>query len=676
MSAEVARLHVKVGAKLDQFNKGMDNVSKKLGSVGKKVSGAGMSMTKGITAPAIAAGGAAFGLANKYASMGDEIAKTSTKLGISTDSLQELDYWATQNGLSSQALERAVGRLNQRIGRAAEGNEKYADAFDAVGVSLKDAEGNIRATDDVLEDTIESLMAVEDPARRSALASEVFGTKMARDLMPALEDGSLTIDEAREKIHELGGVMDEEAVKAAEDYEDAMDDLKRSFSGVWMELANQLIPIFTNQLMPAIQEKVLPALREFAGRIGGLIDWFQNLSPTLQKAIKIIAGVAIAIGPVLLVVGKVIAIVGAVIGVIGKLVAGLKVAGVAIAVLTGPIGIVIAAIGALVAGLYYLWNTNEEFREGFTEIWQGIREIFSIVISSIKEIVSSGLEYIREFWDKWGDQILGVVEPIWNQIENIINTIVSLISNTIQFYLSVIQGDWEGALKALANIGKTIWEFIAKSIENIVDGITRFLDLAFNMMVDLGRSTFGSMRDAIAERMEAVRESIISAMQNAIDWIKSLPSQAVEWGRDIIQGLINGIKRMAGRVTDAITGAVGGAVDTAKSWLGISSPSKVFKEIGENVASSFALGVESLAGQANLAVEQVVTPDIAVMDRVGQGMAGPPMSSGRVESLLREVVSAVKEQDPSIYIEMPEGGAGEDRFSRKFQHRGLGGAIR
>jgi len=614
MSQEVARLEVKVGADLGQFNRKMQDLGGRLQGMGQKVSGAGMTMTKGLTAPIVAAGGAALGLANKYAGMGDEIAKTSTKLGISTDALQELDYWASQNGISSGAMERAVGRLNQRIGRAADGNEKYAEAFEAVDVSLHDTQGNLRDTEDVMEDTIESLMEIEDPAMRSARASEIFGTKMARDLMPALEDGSMTIEEAKEKIHEMGGVMDEEAVEAAEKYEDKMDDLKRTFSGVWMELANQLIPVITEKLIPALQDRVIPVIRDLVGRIGGLIEWFQNLSPTVQKVIGIIVGLAVAIGPVLLVVGKVISVVGGIIAMAGKLIAVVKAVGAGIAVLTGPIGLVIGALAALAAGLYYLWNNNEQFREAVIAIWADIQKTVAHVVEVIQKVVAAALDYILAFWEKWGDQILGVLEPAFDQVRNIFETVLSLITEYVQLFLAVIRGDWEAALEHMANIGETIWNFIANTIENVVTGISRMLQLYFDMMLELASNTFENMRTAITDRMEAVREAIVGALQAAVDWILGLPEQAVEWGRNIIQGLIDGITAMASRVTDAVTGVVGSAIDTAKDWLNIGSPSKLFEGFGKAVSEGMAVGIgkgENLVSRASEGMTKKTMPTLS-----------------------------------------------------------------
>src|SRR5690606_8915995 len=86
-------------------------------------------MNKVATGVLVGMGAAIAGAVTKTAQAGDEIATTAPKLGVTTDALQEMRYWAEQNGLSQDRLDRAVGRLNQRIGRAIDGNQKYADAF-------------------------------------------------------------------------------------------------------------------------------------------------------------------------------------------------------------------------------------------------------------------------------------------------------------------------------------------------------------------------------------------------------------------------------------------------------------------------------------------------------------------------------------------------------------------
>ena len=398
--SEIGKLFVTIGADIGGMEKGikdakgkLESVGKKFEQTGKKIQGAGVGMSKYVTAPIVAAGAGIIGLANKYASMGDHIGKTATKLGVSTDALQEMDYWAGQNGISAGAMERAVGRLNQRIGRAAQGNEKYAEAFEAVNVSLHDTEGNLRSTEEVMYDTIAALRDIEDPALRSAQASEIFGTKMARDLMPALEDGSLSLEDAAKKAQELGIIMDGEAVKAAEAYEDAMDDLKRSFGAVFQEIATKLIPILVDDVLPVIQDQVIPAIREFAERIGNLIEWFMNLDPEWQRLIGIAIGFLAALGPVLIIVGKIITVIGALTPLLGVL----KVVFLA---LTGPIGLVVAAVAGAIAIGVLLWKNWDKIKEKANELFGQVKAKFNDIKEAIKKPISEARQFISDQIEK------------------------------------------------------------------------------------------------------------------------------------------------------------------------------------------------------------------------------------------------------------------------------------
>lgn len=227
---------------------------------GKVAAGAGAAVA--------AVGAAAFGAASKVAAAADKVDKGSRRIGVSTDAYQELSYWASQNGIDHGSMERAVGRLNQRIGKAADGTGKYADAFAGLDVALHDTDGSLRSTEDVLGDTIEALRGIEDPAARSAAAAEVFGTKMARDLQPALADTSLSIEDAARQAHELGAVLDGDAVAAGAAFTDSVDRIKRAVGGMFTQALAPLMQWFANVALPLIEQKVIPALRRFGDWLG------------------------------------------------------------------------------------------------------------------------------------------------------------------------------------------------------------------------------------------------------------------------------------------------------------------------------------------------------------------------------------------------------------------------
>jgi len=675
LSGEVARLHVRIGAKLDDFNRGMQSVSSKLQSTGQRVSRAGAGLTKGITAPLVAAGGAAIGMANKYASMGDDIAKTAQKVGIGTDALQELRYAGEQTGVESDQLDRALGRLNQRMGRAAAGNDNYAEALANLGVDMDRVKEGTIETDEAFMQAIETLHGMEDASEQAAMAGELFGTRLGRELLPMIQSGNIEVAELREKLHELGGVMDEDAVKAAEDYRDNMNDLRKSFAGVGMELANKFIPIISEQLIPAIQDHVIPVIQRLADTIGRAIDWFMDLPSPVQKAAGALAGLAVAIGPVLMVAGKLMSIIGAVIG-----------------VLSAKVLIVGAVIGALVAFGTYLYNLvqqNEQFRERVSQVWEKLKEFMigiwetlsgalGEVWEALKKTAQVVVDYIGALWERHGENILNILTAVWNQIEATITTVITVISQVIQAVLAVIRGDWEAAWEHMAQAGKAIWGYIKTTARNIFNILANVLSVIWRSIRDNAVNLWEAIRDAVARRAEALRDSIIETVERAVEFIRNLPGKAVEWGRGIIQGLIDGIRGLGSNLLNAITGVVGDAVDAAKNFLGLSSPSKVFTGIGENVGIGMEQGILKTVDRVRGAISEITAPDVDLTTRaVPSGLGADARKNRTVEALLRQIVKAVQDQDSTIQIEVPEQpGTYQARFSKKFKHRGLEGALR
>jgi len=600
---------------LGEIDNRASGVGERLQKMGGRVSAVGGTMTKWVTGPILGAAAGLFALTNKAAGMGDEIAKTSTKLGVSTDALQEMHYWASQNGIESSALERAVGRLNQRVGRAAAGNEKYAEAFHDLGVEIVDANGNIRDTEDVMQDTIAALREIEDPAARSAAAAEVFGTKMARDLMPALEDTSLSLEDAAERAHELGAVMSEESVRASEDYTDAMDDLNRTFGGLWRGIAEKFIPILTNDVIPIVQDKVIPAISAFTDRVIGLIDWFMELDPTWQKVIGYAVAFFVAIGPILLVVGKLIAVMGA---------------------LISPTALVVVAIAGLIAMLVHAYQTNEEFRDRVIAVFERVRDFVTTAIEVIRSVIQRVTGVILAWWAEWGQSILdfavrtwegvtgvlrravelivaviqrgvdlalwlwgvfgdtilsawqllwGTVESIligaWTIIREVIQGALSIISGILDVFIGLFTGDWErlwdgvrGILDGAVGIITGIFGGLWTALEGIYKAFAEFFGRAWDALKDVVVDIAQAIWDGIQERIqglitwaEAAWDTFTSTLETAWDLLWGAVETVLRTTRGIIEGIIGAFIKLITGDWKGFTEDVRGAWDSL--WSGV-----------------------------------------------------------------------------------------------------------
>src|SRR5699024_10823935 len=124
----------------DTSSKKMESGSASLTNIGDKMTTVGKTWSKFsavIAGGAAAAGGGLLALTNKVTENADAIAKGAERAGVSTKMYQELDFWASQNGISHEKMEKMVGRFNQRMGQAQNGNEKYSNALQQLGVDME-----------------------------------------------------------------------------------------------------------------------------------------------------------------------------------------------------------------------------------------------------------------------------------------------------------------------------------------------------------------------------------------------------------------------------------------------------------------------------------------------------------------------------------------------------------
>lgn len=199
------------------------------------VSGA-MDVVKGVAASiGVALTASAFGGWIKGAiDAADEMGKLSQKSGIAVKDVGGLQLAFQQSGLSAEALQSNMSRLNKGI---ADGN----DAFAAMGVSTRNADGSLKSTRQMLGEVADKFAGFEDGAAKAALAMEIFG-KSGADMLPLLNGGSAALDEFDAMARKLGLTMDEETTKNAEAFNDTLELVSMGSQGVARQIAAQLLP--------------------------------------------------------------------------------------------------------------------------------------------------------------------------------------------------------------------------------------------------------------------------------------------------------------------------------------------------------------------------------------------------------------------------------------------------
>ena len=554
------RLTVRIGANIKDFEQKMSRVQGRMDKVGGKMSSIGSTFTKGtamIVGGAAAAGAGLYGLTSKVTKSADAIAKGSERMGVSTKAYQEMDFWASQNGLSQEDMEKAVGRLNQRLGLAVNGNEKYATALERLGVDLDGVKNGTVSTEDAMAQSIQTLSTMENENEKAALASELFGTKLSRELMPALNDGSLTMDEAKKKAQELGIVMSDDQLKAAEAFQDSQDQIKRSLAMVGMEIGMELMPHFERMHqwildnLPAIKDTITGAFESVIGAVKSVVDWWQGLSDLMKTIIPIVSGVALAFGPVLLVVGKVITVISGLMGVLSPLMASITKAGGLLkwlaplfGALTSPITLTIAAIAALGTGFVIAYNKSESFRnfidglkDRFMVAWEAVVEFKDNFITAFDAIFAlfkgddAGIDMLKSLGlsDDQISMITGAIDTIKGAFENFREGVQNAVDGIADFFIDQFSGikSWWDA------DGQMILAAISTVFEKTFDTIRSVAKFGLDFVKNLFQ-TFAPIVEGI---WSALWPTVVTIAKNAWSTIELVIGTAM----DVIKGIISAV---------------------------------------------------------------------------------------------------------------------------------------
>lgn len=184
---------------------------------------------------AIAAGTAFAAMTKSVINNADAVAKAARSIGVTTESLSALQFAADLSGVSTQELTVSLDRLN-RV--ASQGNK----AFDAMGISVKDAQGNLKATDTLLKEISDKFVGYTDGAEKSALAQELFGRSGAK-MISFLNLGSAGLDEMRQEAERLGIIIGGDLANNSEIFNDNLIKMRSAFEGMVMTVANDVVPI-------------------------------------------------------------------------------------------------------------------------------------------------------------------------------------------------------------------------------------------------------------------------------------------------------------------------------------------------------------------------------------------------------------------------------------------------
>lgn len=535
------------------------------------------------------------GSSEQFANVSDALAKMRTKGKVEMDQLDRLfDAGIDAVGMYAQATGQSSADVQDALSN---GKISAADFIDTVSKAMEEGTNGVLSISGAAKEAGMSWGAVFDNMR-AAVARGI------ESVIKAIDEGlsNAGLPEIKEIIAGIGDAFESGLKRAAE-----------SIPGLIGEIKNFI-------------ETIQPFIPLIVGLVSAFATW-----KTIMTVVPIIAKVASGIKMVV----SAISMVKTAEGAFALLKTG-------IAALGGPVTLVIAAIGALVGVLIYLWNTNEDFRNGVINIWNGIVSFFTETIPAAWNSVCEFFAGIPQFFS-----------DLWTSIGNFFingwNSIVAFFTETIPGWITSV-GEWFNqlpyligyalgyALGTLVQWGVNVWNFFTQTVpqwiasvgqwfselpgrinEWLVNALTRAITWGVNMKLQMRQAAINAINAVIewfrelpgrvmtwleqtisnvvswgSNLYNSAKEAALNLVNGVIETITSLPQKVQEIGRNIVEGIWNGINGAVDWIKDKIAGFSNGLIDGVKAALGIHSPSTVFRDvIGVNIVRGIGEGFES-----------------------------------------------------------------------------------
>lgn len=233
----IGALRVILGADTAAFETGLKNSGKHLDKFGALAQKAGIAIGASLSLAVVGLGMAIKGTLDEA----DKLGKMAQSVGVPVEELSRLKHAADLSGVSLESLAKGLGRLNRNLVEGAQGLSTPVKAFEALGISIRNADGSIKTVSEALPEIAEKFSKMRDGPEKTALSMQLLG-RAGADLIPMLNLGKAGLQEMMKEAEALGIVIDTKTAKAAEEFNDNLTRLKRVFDGIITQVTAHLAP--------------------------------------------------------------------------------------------------------------------------------------------------------------------------------------------------------------------------------------------------------------------------------------------------------------------------------------------------------------------------------------------------------------------------------------------------
>ena len=467
---------------------------------------------------AAAAAGAAVGAAlttmtRDTAKYADTINTQAQITGVSAEKLQEYAYAAELVDVSVDTITGAMQRNIRAMAAAENGTEAYVEAYDALGISVLDANGNLRDSEEVFWETIEALGSIENETERDAIAMQLLG-RSAQDLNPLIKIGAERFEELGQEAQAAGYILGDEALAEFGAFDDQMQRLDAGATAAKRALGTVLLPVLTDLATEGVD-----LLAEFTNGITAADGDITQMAKVIEDILPRI----------------------------------LEAVGQYLPALVSLVGSVVEALAKTIL---------DNLPEIITAVIEVILNIANALIDHLDEIVAAALQIVLALAQGLIDALPKLIPAVIDAVLMIVETLTEpdnlgmLIQAGILIALAVIQGVAKAMprlIEAALNIVQNLKEvFASVDWAGIWDGV---VDAAKDVWAGI-KSVFSQVGKFFGDVFSAAWQKVVKVFSVAGNIFVDIKDGIVSAFKKIVNGLISGINKVISKPFEAINNAL------------------------------------------------------------------------------------------------------------------------
>lgn len=643
-----------------------------IGTIGAAVT-AVTAATASVVGTTVAASKTLVESAKAVSEYGDEIDKTSQKLGLSKQAYQEWDYVMHLAGTEMSSMTTGLKTLTNKLDDARNGSEDSLAMFDKLGISMDDISSMSR--EDLFAKTIAGFQGMADSTERAALANDLFG-KSGQNLTPLFNQSAEATQELIKEAHEYGMIMSDDAVNASAAFQDSLTKMENTIAGVKNSMIGDLLPSLTmvTDGLAKVFKGDMSGADMMAEGIKSIINGLTNAIPTIISTMTTIITTVAQMLPELLTV-----LVTAIIDVMPQLTDGIL--GVLPTLLDAVYRLlteVSANLGNLISPIIdalptLILQIAASIATYWPQVYSGIVQLMDQVVDHMPEINEKFVAILPELIQLI---VQGLTDTLPILIEGVTLLFIGLAAAVPQMAVALIDAGPE-IVKALITGVTTSWPQFETGMKELFDRIKDTIEEAlasYNEKMKSGATKLGTVfyntLRIIVPKVAAVLNQILAKIgvwaNNLItkgrlaatkfnevvhQTLSLLPPKVVEIGTQLVEGLWNGIENKTEWLKSQIQTFCETALDAIKAFFKIESPSKVMRdEVGNMLAEGIALGITENTDPIDSALDKVEGLFANRFD-YNLVLAGDNPSMGLKNNIFNNTITVNGATDPEAWAE-------------------------